>query len=84
MRETAADRTGISLHAPEIKTAACKNPVIGVAHLAIGNLGGGVIDIEGIGILHQKLPASHEPEARPYLIPELGLNLIKIYRQVPI
>jgi hypothetical protein len=38
--------------------------------------------VEGIGILHQKLTRSHDPETGPYLVPEFSLDLIEVDRQL--
>ena len=40
--------------------------------------------MEGIGIFHDEFPPSHQSEARPYLIPEFGLDLIEIDRELPV
>ena len=42
----------------------------------------GLIEIERIRILHQKLASSHQAEARTDLVTEFPLNVIEIERQV--
>jgi hypothetical protein len=42
------------------------------------------IDIEAIGILHNEFASTHDAEARPNLISELGLDLIEIERHLAI
>ena len=33
--------------------------------------------MEGVGVLHDEFPTAHQPETRPDLVAEFGLNLIK-------
>ena len=40
--------------------------------------------MEGIGILHDEFTAPHQPEAGADLIPELGLDLVEVHRQLPV
>ena len=53
---------------------------LGPVHLAVALLQAGLIGMEGIAILHDEFAATHQSEAGPNLVPEFGLNLIKIYR----
>ena len=41
-----------------------------------------IVDVEGIGILHQELACAHHPEARADLVAELGLHLVEVHRQL--
>ena len=50
--------------------------------LLIGSIQAGLIDIEGIRILHQKLPHAQQPRFRTRLISELGLDLIPDLRKL--
>jgi len=38
--------------------------------------------VEGIGVFHQEFARAHDPEARPDLVAELGLDLVKGHRQL--
>ena len=40
--------------------------------------------VEGIGVLHQELLSAHQAKARTDLVPELGLNLVEILRELPV
>ena len=40
------------------------------------------VDVEGIGVLHDKFPGSHHPKARANLVSKLGLNLVVIDGQL--
>jgi hypothetical protein len=42
----------------------------------------GIIDVEGIAVLHQKLAAAQEASAGTGFVAVLGLNLVQRYRQV--
>ena len=84
MRGISADRAGIRFHRAEIKTASRKDSRIGVIHIAIAQIQALFIPIEGIGILHDELPAAHQSETRPRLIPVFRLDLIEIDRQLTV
>jgi hypothetical protein len=38
--------------------------------------------MEGVGVLHEELARPHDPEARPDLVAELGLDLIEVGREL--
>ena len=38
--------------------------------------------MEGIGVLHHEFPGPHDAEPGPDLVPELGLDLVEIGRQL--
>ena len=38
--------------------------------------------MEGVGVLHQKLAATHQAKARADLVAELGLDLVQVDRQL--
>ena len=43
-----------------------------------------MIQVEGIGILHQELPPAHDAEPGPHLVAKLPLDVIEVARQVAI
>ncbi len=43
-----------------------------------------LVEIEAVGVLHQELAAAHHPEARPDLIAEFPLDVVKRPRQVAV
>ena len=55
---------------------------IGDEHLVVGVARAGLVEIEGIGVLHQELARAHDAEARPDLVAELPLDVIEVERQV--
>jgi hypothetical protein len=42
----------------------------------------GLVEIEGIGVLHQEFAAAHDAEAGAHLVAELPLDMVEIERQV--
>ena len=84
MREIAADRPGLGRHRNGFESHARKGAQVGDEHLVVGDAGGGLVDIEGIGILHQELAPAHDAEARTLLVAELPLDVIEILRQIAI
>ena len=80
----AADGTGIRLHGTKREAATGKNPMIRLFHLLITDGSALIIGIKGIGVFHDKFPPAHQAESGPYLVPELGLNLVEVGRQLPI
>ena len=55
---------------------------IGGEHLVVGMTRARLIEIEGIGVLHQEFARAHHAEARPHLVAELPLDVIEIERQI--
>ncbi len=43
-----------------------------------------LVEVEGIGVLHDELAGAHHAEARPHLVAELGLDLVKVDRQLAV
>ena len=82
MRESAADRTALGHHRYRLETKPREGPQIGDEHLVVGMPGAGLVEIEGIGILHQELAPAHQAEARPHLVAELPLDMVEIERQI--
>jgi len=69
--------------APEsARTARNSRPARVKIHFPIGFVQAGFVDVEGIGVLHQELARPHDTEARPDLVAELGLDLVKGHRQL--
>ena len=82
MAEIAADRSAFRDHRDRAQPHAGEAAQIGDEHAVIGVLGAGEIEVEGIGVLHQKFAPAHQPEARPHLVAELPLDVIEVERQV--
>ena len=44
--------------------------------------GAGLVEVEGIGVLHQELARAHDAEAGAHLVAELPLDVIEVQRQI--
>jgi hypothetical protein len=82
MAEIATNRTRVSHHRNRLQSEARKGAQVSDKHLVIGMPRTGLIEIEGIGILHQELAAAHQTEPRPHLVAEFPLDVVKIKGQV--
>ena len=80
--EVAADRTRIGPHRDRLQAEAREGAQVGHEHPVVGVAGGGLVDVEGIGVLHQELARAHGAEARPDLVAELPGDLVEVLRQV--
>ena len=84
MGQAAADRAGIRLDGPVAQAAPVEDAAVRVVHVAVLALAVLQVGVERVGVLHDELPPAHEAEARPDLVPELGLNLVQVERQVAV
>ena len=50
--------------------------------LLVGPLLAGVVEVEGVGVLHHELAPAQDASARTSLVAVLGLNLVQRQRQV--
>ena len=82
--EIAADRPGIGHHWDRLQAHALEGAHIGQHHLAIGDDGGRVIEIEAVAVLHQEFAPAHHAEARAHLVAEFPLDMIQDLRQFPV
>ena len=82
MGMAAADGAGVGQHRPKRQPQTGEDPAIGLVHGLVGLRQGGGVHMEGIGVLHQKLPAPHHPEAGADLVAEFPLDLIEVHRQL--
>ncbi len=53
-------------------------PAVGL----VGLLESGVVDVEGVRVLHHELPAPQQPGPRPRLVAVLRLDLVEVQRQI--
>ncbi len=81
MGKITPDGPRISLNGLELQAAPLKDPFIGLIHGFIAFLRTLIILIKGIGVFHDELAGPHDPEARPYLVAELGLDLVQVERE---
>ncbi len=79
-----ADRPAVGLDGHGPQTAALEDASVGPVHRLVGAAQAGLVRVEGVGVLHDELPAPHQAEAGPDLITELGLDLIQADRQLAV
>ena len=72
------DAPGVGFNRPEFQSTPLKDPVIRLVHGLITLIGPILIHIKTVGILHNEFTATHNPETGPDLIPEFGLDLVKV------
>jgi hypothetical protein len=82
VRAGTADGTGIGLHRTEVQAQAGEHVAVRLMHAVVGFLQGGLVDMEGVGVLHEEFSTAHQAEARTDLVTELGLDLIEVDRQL--
>src|SRR6185295_17129452 len=79
-----ANGPGLRHHRDRLQAHAGEGAQVGHEHAVVGvprRLRG---EVEGVGVLHQELAASHHTEARPDLVAELPLDMVKKPRQVAV
>ncbi len=82
VRTGTTDGAGIGLHRTEVQTHAGEGLAVGCVHLFVGLDQGGLVDVEGVGVLHQELAAAHHAETGANFVTELGLDLVEVQRQL--
>ncbi|MNZ43497.1 hypothetical protein D3C78_611000 [compost metagenome] len=78
----AADGAGVGLHRTEVQAQAGEHVAVGLVHAVVGFLQRLLVEVEGVGVLHQEFAAAHQAEARADLVAELGLDLEEVDRQL--
>ena len=61
---------------------ALKDTLVGVALILVGNIQPGIVNIEGIRILHDKFAATDQTRARTRFIAILRLDLVDSQRKI--
>ncbi len=82
VRQAAADGPGRRPNGAEAEAEAGEDRRVGAVHDLVGFLQRGMIDVEGVGVLHQEFACAHDTEARADLVAELGLDLVIAGRQL--
>ena len=82
MGKVAADRAGFGAHRNGGEAEPREGAQIGGELLVVGMARARLIEVEGVGVLHQKLARAHHAEARPHLVAELPLDVIEVERQI--
>ena len=84
MRAGAAYRAGVRRHRAEFQPQPREDACIALVHFAISGLQIVVACMKRIRILHHELASAHHAKTRADFIAKLGLNLIKIQRQLAV
>src|SRR5271163_2636412 len=73
VREVAAYRSGFGAHRNGGEAKTGESAQIGGEHLVVRVARASLVEVEGIGVLHQELARTHDAEAGPDLVAELPL-----------
>ncbi len=82
LRDVAADAAAIGLRRPELQAHAGENAGVRIEHGAVPFSETRLIDVKGVGVLHDELARAHDAKARPDLVAELRLDLVEIHRKL--
>ena len=72
----AAHRAGLGLDDDVLEPEPVEDPDVGVAVPLVARVEAGVVDVEGVGVLHHELAAAQQPGAGPRLVAVLVLDLV--------
>ena len=78
VRVVAAHRARIGQRRDHRHPAALEDAPVGAEHRVVGDVETGLIEVEGVGVLHRELAQPLEAGARTRLVAELGLNLVEV------
>ena len=84
LRDAAADIAAVRRHDAKGQAETAEDAVVNRAHVLVTASQAVLVQVEGIGILHQEFAAAQNPEARPDLVSELALDLVQADRQPPV
>ena len=73
---------GLGLDDHVLEAEAVEDPDVGVAVLLVRHVEAGVVDVEGVGVLHHELAPAQQPRAGTSLVAVLRLDLVDRQRQV--
>ena len=82
MAQIATNGAGISRHRKRAKPKPREGAQVSHKHFLIRHPRRRFINVEAIGIFHQKFAAAHHAKARANLITEFPLNMVEIARQL--
>ena len=78
----AAHGAGLGLDDDVVEAETVEDPDVGVAVLLVRRVEAGVVDVEGVGVLHRELTAAQDAGPGTRLVAVLGLDLVDRERQV--
>ena len=76
LRGGAAHGSGVRFDGDEAEAAAGKDVAVGLVVLVVAEVEAGVVEIEGVGILHQELTDAEQAGLGTGLVAEFGLDLV--------
>ena len=77
-----ADGAVVRFNRAELQAQAGEHVAVGGVHAVVGDLQGGLVSVERIGVLHDEFTAAHQTEAWADFVTELGLDLIQVEGQL--
>ncbi len=80
--QIATDGAAVCAHGTVLQAETVKDALVGSAHGLVADLGGVAVLVEGIGVLHDELAATHQAKAGAALVAELGLDLVEVLGQL--
>ena len=84
MAQITPDRTGLGAHRDRLQAHPRKGAQVSDEHPVVRAARSLLVEIEGVGVLHQEFAAAHDAEARALFISELPLDVVEVQRQVPV
>src|SRR3546814_13736329 len=84
MAQWTADGTVVGLQWDRLKAQAGAGAQIGHEHAVVAVARARLVQVEAVGVLHQKLAPAHHAEAGTYLVAELPLDVVERARPVAI
>ncbi len=76
LRLRAAHGARVGFDGDELQTAAGKDAAVGLVVFVVGEVEASLVDVEGVGVLHEELSDAQEASFGARLIAELGLDLV--------
>ena len=84
MAERTADSSRVRLDHAVLKTTTLEDTAVSLAHLLVAGVGTFISRIKRVGVFHNELAATHQAETGADFITELGLDLVKVNRQLTV
>src|SRR5210317_1807943 len=84
MAERTTDSSRIRLDHAVLKTTTLEDTAVSFAHFLVAGVGTFISSIKRVGVFHNELAATHQAETGADFVTKLGLNLVKVYRQLTI
>jgi hypothetical protein len=78
----AANGACVGTHRNAGQAHAIEGAKVGDEHALERGSRAGLVEVEGVGVLHQELARAHGAEAGPHLVTELPLDVVEVERQI--